>query len=423
MTRHRRAAAPQRTDPAQPTDHPSAARPRRHRRPKSRRARLGRAALALTAATALCAAGTGWYLYQDVFRHIGSSDALDDHAPKSSGGATNILLMGLDSRKDQNGEDLPDSVLDTLHAGSSDIGGYNTNTLILLHVPAGNGKATAFSLPRDDLVDIPGFPKDKIKKAYGLTKARTEERLARQGTTDRRALERAGREAGRRAEIETVRRFLDVPVDHFAEISLAGFYHLADALDGVEVCLEHPVKDRYSGADFHAGRQTLAGAQSLAFVRQRHGLDGGDLDRTRRQQAFLASAGHKLDSAGTFTDPVRLLRLLDVVKQDVVIDKGWDLASFLRHARNLSSGRVAFSTLPIEGFAKHHGEDVNLVDPDRIRKLVRERTGGGPDRTGQPGDGRGSGSSTGRPDDAEPASGPPARDERVVEGGGIPCVD
>ncbi|MFI1256359.1 LCP family protein [Streptomyces netropsis] len=423
MTRRRRACAPHPTESARPTAHPSAERPRRHRRPRSRRARLGRAALAVTAVTALCAGGTGWYLYQDIFRHIGTSDALDDDAPKSSGGATNILLMGLDSRKDQNGEDLPDSVLDKLHAGGSDIGGYNTNTLILLHVPAGNGKATAFSLPRDDLVDIPGFPKDKIKKAYGLTKARTEERLAQQGTTDRRTLERAGREAGRRAEIETVRRFLDVPVDHFAEISLVGFHHLADALDGVEVCLKHPVKDRYSGADFRAGRQTLDGARSLAFVRQRHGLDGGDLDRTRRQQAFLASAGHKLDSVGTFTNPARLMRLLDVVKQDVVIDKGWDLASFVQHARNLSRGDVEFSTLPIEGFAKHHGEDVNLVDPDRIRKLVRERTGGGPDRTGQPGTGRGDGPSPTRPNDGKPTPGPPARDEHVVEGGGIPCVD
>lgn len=386
-------------------------------------------------------AGAGWYLYRDLAGRIGSSRALGDGAPKSSGGATNILLMGLDSRKDQNGNDLPKDVLEKLHAGaSSDIGGYNTNTLILLHVPAGGGRATAFSVPRDDLVDIPGHGKDKIKKAYGLAKAETEERLARQGVTDHDRLEHEGREAGRRAQIATVRAFLGVPVDHFAEVNLVGFLHIADALDGVPVCLKHAVKDRYSGADFPAGRQTLDGPQSLAFVRQRHGLPAGDLDRTRRQQAFLASATHQLNSAGTFADPLRLLKLTDVAKQDLVIDEGWDLLSFLRQAKNLSGGNVRFTTLPVEGFAKHHGEDVNRVDPDKIRRLVARET--------RPEDSRSAAATSGdAPEGGSAAPGSPvgtlqpspssssstvesgSGTERsgqtapMMDGGGIPCVD
>ncbi|WP_329152554.1 LCP family protein [Streptomyces sp. NBC_01456] len=420
---HRRHASP---GPAG-TDAP---RTRRHRR---RRTRAGRLVLTFLALLLVVAGFGGWYVYHDVFGRMGSSRALDGAAPKSTDGATNILLMGLDSRKDQNGEDLPPAVLDKLHAGSSEIGGYNTNTLILLHVPAGGGRATAFSVPRDDLVDIPGFPRDKIKKAYGLAKAHSESLLAGQGSADRRALEQAGREAGRRAAIKTVSQFLGVPIDHFAEVNLAGFYHLADSLGGVPVCLKHPVKDRYSGADFPAGRQTLDGAQSLAFVRQRHGLPRGDLDRTRRQQAFLASALHKLDSAETFTDPARLLRLLDAAKQDVVIDQGWDLPAFLRQAKDLSGGNVEFSTLPITGFAKHHGEDVNLVDPATIRRLVRERIGPGTD--GKEADGKGSdgkgpdkgaGGSVGPPaadrSGAPPSSGA-APGRETVEGGGVPCVD
>ncbi|OKH97432.1 LytR family transcriptional regulator [Streptomyces sp. CB02923] len=389
----------------------------------------------------LCTAGAGWYFYRDLAAKIGSSRALGDGAPRSSGGAANILLMGLDSRKDQNGDDLPKDVLEKLHAGaSSDIGGYNTNTLILLHVPADGGRATAFSIPRDDLVDIPGHGKDKIKKAYGLAKAETEDRLARQGVTGHDRLEHEGREAGRRAQIETVRNFLGVPVDHFAEVNLAGFLHIADALDGVPVCLKHAVKDRYSGADFPAGRQTLDGPQSLAFVRQRHGLPAGDLDRTRRQQAFLASATHKLNSAGTFTDPLRLLRLMDVAKQDLVTDEGWDLLSFIKQAKNLSGGNVRFSTLPVEGFAKHRGEDVNRVDPDKIRRLVARQIGPGADRSGAPtstdapGDGPdtphspagtlqpppSSSSSTVESGSGAGSSGQTAH---MIDGGGIPCVD
>ncbi|MEU5899545.1 LCP family protein [Streptomyces venezuelae] len=139
---------------------------RRRARRRSRRARLGRTLLALSGVLVLCGGAAAWYLYREI-DSIGSSAALGDDAPKSQDGSTNILLMGLDTRKDQNGEDLPEDVLSKLHAGSSDIGGYNANTLILLHVPAGGGKAKGFSIPRDDLVEIPGHGKDKIKVAGG----------------------------------------------------------------------------------------------------------------------------------------------------------------------------------------------------------------------------------------------------------------
>ncbi|MFF4606485.1 LCP family protein [Streptomyces sp. NPDC001339] len=392
-----------------------------HRKQAPRR--LGRKLLLCTLTLVLCAGAGGWYLYRDLARQIGSSYALDDGSPRSAGGDTNILLMGLDSRKDQNGEDLPADVLDKLHAGSSDIGGYNTNTLILLHVPGDGSRATAFSIPRDDFVDIPGHGKDKIKKAYGLAKARKEGRLYQQGVRDKHQLEHDGREAGRRAEIETVRSFLGVPIDHFAEVNLVGFLHIADSLGGVEVCLKKPAKDRYSGADFKAGRQTLNGPQSLAFVRQRHGLPAGDLDRTRRQQAFLASATHKLNSAGTFTDPGRLLKLLDTAKKDLVIDEGWDLLSFIKQARNLSGGNVEFSTLPIEGFGRHNGEDINRVDPGKIRRLVAERLGkgrsSGEKHSPSANDGNTPTSGPSSPATTAPTA-PPAP---TLDDGAIPCVD
>ncbi|MCX4691514.1 LCP family protein [Streptomyces sp. NBC_01408] len=391
----------------------------------SRRRRLGRTLLITGLALAVMAGGGAWYLYRDLAAGIGSSKALQG-AEKSTSGDTNILLMGLDSRKDQNGQGLPQDVLDKLHAGSSDIGGYNANTLILLHVLGDGSQAKAFSVPRDDFVDIPGHGKDKIKKAYGLAKEKRQEQLAGQGVKDSRQLERDGREAGRKAQIETVRAFLGVPVDHFAELNLAGFYHLADALGGVPVCLKKAVKDSYSGADFPAGRQTLDGRQSLAFVRQRHGLDGGDLDRTKRQQAFLAGATQKLNSAGTFTDPGKLIKLIDAAKQDVVTDEGWDLLSFVKQAKNLSGGRVHFTTLPIERFGRNHGEDVNVVDDMKIKRLIAEQIG--PKPTASP-------SAPGTPvapapvsREASPPSAsppPPASPPTpsTPDGGGIPCVD
>ncbi|RSS79063.1 LCP family protein [Streptomyces sp. WAC06614] len=397
---------------------------------RRRRRRTGRVLLAAACALTVLAGGTAWYLYDDLVGTIGSSKALQG-AEKSKGGDLNILLMGLDSRRDRNGEPLPQDVLDKLHAGSSDIGGYNTNTLILLHVPADGSRAKAFSVPRDDFVELKGVPgftgKDKIKKAYGLAKAKREEELSAQGVKDRRRLEQEGREAGRKAEIETVRSFLGVPVDHFAEVNLAGFYHLADALGGVPVCLKQPVKDKWSGADFPAGRQTLNGQQSLAFVRQRHGLDMGDLDRTKRQQAFLAGATYKLNQAGTFTDPVKLMRLLDTAKQDVVTDEGWDLLSFVQQAKNLSGGRVEFTTLPVERFGRNHGEDINVVDDMKIKRLIAEQIG---QKTAPTPEAPGAASSPAPANPSAPASSPssqaPAEQRNngtALDGGGVPCVD
>lgn len=350
---------------------PPRGRPRGPRLP--RRLRLGGRILAGSLALiVLAGAGTGYYMDRTLLQTLTTSHALDGLGGKAEADQ-NILLMGLDSRKDMNGNDLPAAVLQQLHAGSSsDIGGYNTNTLILLHVPADGSRATALSIPRDDYVDLPdGLGEHKIKEAYGRAKAIAEQQAHDAGTTDPAALENLGREAGRRAAIEAVQDLLGVQVDHFAEINLAGFYDLANALGGVTVCLRAPAHDDYSGADFPAGVQTLDGAQALAFVRQRHNLAGGDLDRTHRQQAFLASAAAKLNAAGVFGDLGKLGALLDVAHRDVVVDSGFDPLAFIRQAGALTSGNVRFYTLPIKGFATEDGESVNLIDPQHVRAVAQ----------------------------------------------------
>ncbi|MBN9634050.1 MAG: LCP family protein, partial [Actinobacteria bacterium] len=153
---------------------------------------VGRVALALVTAVAVAATGLGWWTVRGALHGITVSDALGADAPKSTGGAMNILLIGLDSRKDQQGNDLPQALLDKLHAGDSDNGGYNTNTLILAHISADN-HVVAFSIPRDDYVrvtGIPGYDHIKIKEAYGLTKANAMQHLMDKGVTDQAELER-----------------------------------------------------------------------------------------------------------------------------------------------------------------------------------------------------------------------------------------
>ncbi|WP_082393052.1 LCP family protein [Nocardia arizonensis] len=364
----------------------------RGERPPRRTARSGRARatgrMAGIAArvcagglSAVVLAGTamGWATENGFDNGFLRSNAIGDDAPHSLDGDMNILLIGLDTRKDQDGSDLPAQILDQLHAGDGDEGGYNANTLILVHIPANMDKITAVSIPRDDYVavtGIPGYTHAKIKETYGLKKAAVQDQLMAKGETDRAALEHAGREAGRASVIQAVRSLTGVPIDRFAEITLGGFYDVAKALGGVEVCLRNPVRDtEFSGADFPAGRQRLDPAQSLAFVRQRHGLTNGDLDRTHRQQAFLTAVASELRQAGTLTDVGKLSALMDVAHRNVVLSDGWNVTDFLRTVGSVESPEVEFRTLPVVRYDVINGQDVNIIDPAAVRREVRAAFG------------------------------------------------
>ncbi|WP_378742701.1 LCP family protein [Nocardia brasiliensis] len=362
------------------------ARPARHRRaaPKPHRGRrvaknVVRVLVSVTALAVLSGTGFAWSAKVDFDRGFNRSDAIGADAPRSLGGDLNILLIGLDTRKDQNGNDLPKEILDQLHAGDSDDGGYNANSLILVHIPADMRKIVAFSIPRDDYVavsGIPGYDHIKIKEAYGLKKAAAEAKLIANGEKDRVTLERAGREAGRASIVSTVRTLVGVPIDRFAEVSLAGFYHLADALGGVDVCLNKAVDDSYySGAKFPAGPQHLNASEALAFVRQRHGLENSDLDRTHRQQAYLTSVAKSLKDSGTLTDLGKLGKLMDVAHENVVLSDGWNLLDFARSLGAAGSMSVEFRTLPVVRYDTVNGQDVNIIDPAAIKKEVRAAFG------------------------------------------------
>ncbi|MFE7121695.1 LCP family protein [Streptomyces sp. NPDC057654] len=339
-----------------------------------------RAMVWAASAVVLIGCGTTWYAYHSLTDGMTTSDALDSikkNAPKHLDSSVNLLLIGLDSRKDMDGKDLPkEFVQDQLHAGSSSIGYYNTNTLILMHIPKDGGKVQAFSVPRDDYVQTYNGDGSvqghfKVKEAYSNAYAGAHERLAAKGMKGAK-LEGKSREAGREATLATVQKFLDVPIDHFAEVNLLGFYDIAKVLQPITVCLKQPVKDHYSGADFPKGVSKLNAKQALAFVRQRHELLNGDLDRTRRQQAFIASVTHELKGQGAWSDLGKLQGLFDVVKKDLVLDKSWDVLDFAQQAPNLTGGNVVFHTLPITGFGTRKKESVNLVDPVQIRKIVQQ---------------------------------------------------
>ena len=332
------------------------------------------------AALVLAISGFSYFVVKNVDA-IGGSHAI---VSGPSIGAQNILLMGLESRTDWQGNILPDDVLKALHAcNAAEIaagcGGNATNTLILIHVFANGGKAVGFSIPRDDWVNFPtaydGQSTGKIDQAYGFALAAEENQVkAQDPTISQNQLAFDGNEAGRAAAVASVEQLTGVHIDHFAELNLDGFYELAKAVGGVEVCLIHPVPyDPYSGfSAAKAGYQHLSARRALAFVRQRHGLTNGDFDRTKRQQAVIDSVTRQLRSHGVLGDLTKLNSLLSVAKQYLITDAGWNLLDFISQMRGLSLGNVTFRTLPEVAPITIDGQDANEINPAQIQQIVQQ---------------------------------------------------
>jgi LCP family protein required for cell wall assembly len=339
--------------------------------PPARSPRRARIAGVVASALVLALTGTAWGLYRDVTGGITTTDVI---AGGNDDGAQDILLVGVDSRTDAKGNPLPQDVLRQLHATGDGQGVLNSDTIILLHVPEDGRAAVAFSVPRDAYVPIPGYRPDKINAAYPAVQTLTAERLVAEGVRDRARIDAESARAGRSALVGAVEQLTGVTVDHYAEVNLLGFANLTRAIGGVDVCLTAPTDDVLSGAHFPAGRRTVAGAEALAFVRQRHGLPAGDLSRIRRQQVFLAAVADKVLAAGTLTDPGKLRALVDVAQQSVVLDEGWDLLAFARQASGIAAGDLEFLTVPTRGTETNGRGNVVRVDPGEVRAFVEQRS-------------------------------------------------
>ncbi|MGF6883416.1 LCP family protein required for cell wall assembly [Nocardia sp. GAS34] len=327
----------------------------------------GRLLTAAVAAVVFAVTGFGWHSIDKVIAGIERIGDLG--LGGGSDGATDILMVGVDSRTDAHGNPLTPAERAMLHAG--DEVGTNTDTIVLLRIPNDGRSASAISIPRDSYVDIPGVGMGKINSAYGSTKEMTREKLVNQGVSAADAEQEATR-AGRQVLIKTVANLTGITVDHYAEVGLLGFALLTDAVGGVEVCLNNPVDEPMSGADFPAGVQRLNGPQALSFVRQRHDLPRGDLDRIVRQQVYMASLVHQTLSAKILTDPSRLDALSTAVGRTIVLDDNWDVLSFLRQLRDLTGGTVKFQTIPVQDLNSilDNGQSVVRVDPPAVRSFV-----------------------------------------------------
>lgn len=331
--------------------------------------------LAALSAAAIALSGIGYFAVGrlggqlsaselDVGRAKGKDDALD--------GAVDILLVGSDSRTDAQGNPLSEEELERLNAGVAD-GEINTDTIMVVRIPEDGSKATAVSIPRDTYVHDETYGNLKINGVYGAYAAdKRKELVEEEGMPEGQELEQQVARAGQEGLIDAVADLTGVQVDHFAQVGLLGFVLLTDAVGGVTVCLNEAVDEPLSGAHFPAGVQTLNGTQALSFVRQRHDLPRGDLDRIVRQQVFMASLVRNVLSAGTLTNPSRLRDLSNAAERSVTLDKDWDVVRFAQQLSGLAGDNVTFTTIPVTSVngVGDYGESIVTVDVSQVQQFM-----------------------------------------------------
>lgn len=350
----------------------------------------GRTIIALASVAALLLTWYAWANWTNLNDNIARTDVLGNGtpgavAPQAEGSsvapldsAVNILVVGMDSRTDPQGNPLPANELAMLSAGP-DTGELNTDTMILIHIPAGGQRAVAISFPRDSYVQLAGgYGQNRLNSAFAFAHNAKASQLRAQGETDQASIERQADDAGRANLIATIEQLIGntVRINEYAEINLVGFYNLSQAVGGVQVCLKAPTYDDETHAHFPAGVQTISGVQALDFVRERHGLPRGDLDRIVRQQAFLGALSNKILSANTLASPSKLASLIQAVQSSVVLSSGWDVTTFAQQMSGLSSGNIQFTTIPTgSNFTTSGGAEVTHVSQSQVQQFVSSVVG------------------------------------------------
>ncbi|MFF3653688.1 LCP family protein [Streptomyces olivochromogenes] len=282
----------------------------------------------------LVAVSAAGYLY---LKHLEGNVSTTDVGSAGKKGfskdeAFNILIIGTDKRTGAGNEGYGD-------AGS--VGHADTN--ILLHVSKDRTNATALSIPRDLIVDVPDCP---TKQPDGTTKVVPGTQNVRFNTS----LGQDGRDPG--CTMRTVKAVTGIPVDHFMMADFNAVKTLTSAVDGVEVCVAHAVNDKESHLKLPAGKSKVEGEQALAFVRTRHSFGNqGDLDRIKVQQQFLGSLMRKMSSSDTLTNPAKLISLAEAATKALTVDTGIGKVSTLKDValelKKVPTKNITFTTVPV----------------------------------------------------------------------------
>jgi LCP family protein required for cell wall assembly len=275
-------------------------------------------------------------------------DTSDDDAeitvPPSGDGYDVALIVGSDSRQNLDDTD-----------GFGEFDGQRADVvMVLIRNREAGGKAAIMSIPRDLYVD----------RVCGEGSHRVNE-----------ALEGCENQNGPSVLVQTVEELIDVPIDHFAMVDLAGFQDAVDAVGGYEICVENPVRDERADLSLSAGCTLADGEQTLAWLRSRHTqemvdgnwrtMDGvSDLQRNARQREFMITM---MSRVADFSKPQDILSIAQAVAPFVTVDNDlsmMDAVGLATTFKGMDGGDVVELEIPVADHTADSGAAVLIATAD-----------------------------------------------------------
>ncbi|MGC0415108.1 LCP family protein [Embleya sp. AB8] len=348
--------------------------PRGRRRPKRFR-KLKITALVVATVLVLISAA-GWAYWEHLNGNIQSSERNsgdgDIAKPKPDAfGHTplNILLLGSDGR---------DSAENCKLGGACGDGGVaNADVQMLLHVSADRSNASLVSVPRDTRVAIPACTDPKTKKRYEPINDSIADSLGRGGPG---------------CVVAAWQNLTKVHIDHFMMVDFSGVVSMADAVGGVEVCVQQNIKDEKNYVDrqgvqhsegshlkLEAGSHKIQGVQALQWLRTRHAFEyGGDLGRAKAQHMYLNSMVRTLKKASTLANPTKVFPLAEAATKALHVDDGLgslnkliDLAGELN---KIPTNRITTTTMPSGEDPRNKDHLIPAPEAERMWTMLRADT-------------------------------------------------
>ncbi len=276
----------------------------------------------------LAVVGMGAKLYWDVSKSMDKTYETVERSKKSQVNLNNkepfsVLLLGIDTGDDGRVEQ-----------GRSD-------TTIVATVNPRDKQTTLVSLARDTYVDIPGQGKqDKLNHAYAF--------------------------GGASLAMDTVENYLNIPINHYVSINMAGLKELVNAVGGIEV--NNNMTFSQDGYDFTIGKISLDGEQALSYSRMRYEDPNGDYGRQERQRKVIEGIVQKVLSLNSVSNYQQILTAVsDNMKTDLSFDDMKKIALDYRSA----FGKVKQDQLQGTGFMQD-GVSYQRVDEQELTRVQQE---------------------------------------------------
>jgi LCP family protein required for cell wall assembly len=249
---------------------------------------------------------------------------------KAATAAMNILLLGSDSRAQR---DEPESGPDA-----------RSDTIIVVHIPAGRDSAQLISVPRDTWVPIPGKGNNKINAGTAL--------------------------GGTPLMVQTVEAFTKVRIDHVVMIDFFGFKDVVDALGGIDIQVESDFTSLHQPKrKFTKGLMHMDGEVALDYSRQRKQFKDGDFSRIEHQQQVIKAVLDKAASKGLLTDLPKLNSFMKATASSLTADRDFSLIDLALELRSMRSPNLTFITSPSKGTGMVGDQSVVFTDQVKAPEL------------------------------------------------------